>query len=143
MESSEREWDAKKLDILKSKAAQGNLFQETVEAFKVVNKLPYKFSYVFLDEEGVKRTMMIEDWEIGQLYWNCLKRHKGNEAMACADVRAKYLDDFALTKDLHFFLGTTRQFHFIAPNPFIIIGTFHPKPLPVVNPVVSSQYTLF
>jgi hypothetical protein len=39
----------------------------------------------------------------------------------------KYFDDFANTKDLHFFLGTTAQFHKIAPNPFIIIGTFQPK----------------
>lgn len=71
--------------------------------------------------------MMIEDWEIGQLFWNCLKRHEGNEAQACADVRKKYFDDLAKTKDLHLFLGTTREFHLIAPNPFIIVGTFHPK----------------
>ena len=36
-------------------------------------------------------------------------------------------DDFSKTKDLYFYLGTTREFHLIAPNPFIIIGTFHPK----------------
>ena len=72
---------------------------------------------------------MIEDWETGQLYWNCLQRHQGDEQKACEDVRKKYFDDFARTKDLHFFLGTTFQFHNIAPNPFIIIGTFHPKPI--------------
>lgn len=71
--------------------------------------------------------MMIEDWEAGQLYTNCLSRHEGNEAKAVADVRKKYFDDFAKTKDLHFFLGTTQQYHNVAPNPFIIIGTFHPK----------------
>jgi len=74
--------------------------------------------------------MMIEDWETGQLYWNCLARHQGdkeNEENAVADVRKKYFDDFAKTKDLHFFLGTTQQYHNVAPNPFIIIGTFHPK----------------
>ena len=42
-------------------------------------------------------------------------------------VKKKYYDDFAKTKDLYFFLGTTRQFHNVAPNPFIIIGTFHPR----------------
>ena len=48
---------------------------------------------------------MIEDWELGQLYWNCLKRHEGNEAekKACDDVRNKYLNDFAKTKDLHLY----------------------------------------
>ena len=28
----------------------------------------------------------------------------------------------ALKTDLHFFLGTTQQFHFVAPNPWVIIG---------------------
>jgi hypothetical protein len=27
-----------------------------------------------------------------------------------------------LQSDLHFFLGTTQQFHFVAPNPWVIIG---------------------
>jgi hypothetical protein len=71
--------------------------------------------------------MMIEDWEIGQLYWNCLARHAGNEKKALEDVRKKYFDDFAKTKDLHLFLGTTQAHHHLSLNPFIIIGTFHPK----------------
>ena len=41
---------------------------------------------------------MIEDWETGQLYWNCLSRHEGDEAKAkaIADVRKKYFEDFVL-----------------------------------------------
>jgi hypothetical protein len=70
---------------------------------------------------------MIENWEIGALYWKCLEKHEGDEYKACLDVRNKYFDDFAKTKDLYLFLGTTREFHLMAPNPFIIIGTFHPK----------------
>ena len=69
---------------------------------------------------------MVEDWETGQLFWNCLYRY-GSEEKACELVRNKYLNDFAKTKDLYFFLGTTKQFHFIGPNPFVIIGTFTPK----------------
>ena len=38
-------------------------------------------------------------------------------------VRAKYLTQFTKT-DLHFFLGTTQQFHFVAPNPWVIVGVF-------------------
>jgi hypothetical protein len=30
-------------------------------------------------------------------------RHEGNEKKAVEDVRKKYFDDFAKTKDLHFF----------------------------------------
>ena len=119
--------DKKKLDKLKAKAQQLNLFQIDDNPFEVVKKLPYKFSYKFTSLDGIERTMMIEDWEIGQLFWNCLKRHEGDESKACEDVKKKYFDDFAKTKDLYLFLGTTREFHLIAPNPFVIIGTFHPK----------------
>jgi hypothetical protein len=38
-------------------------------------------------------------------------------------VRQKYLDEFA-GKDLHFFLGTLEQWHFRAPNPWLIVGVF-------------------
>ena len=127
IEKVEREWDKKKLDNLKAKAQQLNLFINSENPFEVVNKLPYKFSFKFTSDDGVERTMMIEDWEIGALYWNSLKRHEGDEMKACADVQKKYFDDFAKTKDLYLFLGTTREFHLIAPNPFVIIGTFHPK----------------
>jgi hypothetical protein len=127
IEKVDSEWDKKKLDTLKAKAQQLNLFQNSDNPFEVVQKLPYKFSYKFTSDDGIERTMMIEDWEIGQLYWNCLKRHEGDKTKACEDVKKKYLDDFAKTKDLYLFLGTTREFHLIAPNPFVIIGTFHPK----------------
>lgn len=127
IEPVEREWDAEKMTKLKAKAQQLNLFANAENPFEVVQKLPYKFSYKFSDETGREATLMIEDWEIGMLYWNCLRRHEGNEKQACADVKNKYLDDFAKTKDLYLFLGTTREFHSRAPNPFIIIGTFHPK----------------
>ena len=71
--------------------------------------------------------MMIEDWETGMLYWNSLNRHKGNEQKACEEVKKKYFDDFAKNKDYYFFLGTTKKHHFIAKNPFVIIGDFRPK----------------
>jgi hypothetical protein len=127
IERVDKDWDKSKLEILKSKAKQLNLFQNSDNPFEVVRKLPFKFSYRFISDDNIERTMMIEDWEIGQLYWNCLKRHESNEAKACEDVKKKYFDDFAKTKDLYLFLGTTREFHLIAPNPFVIIGTFHPK----------------
>ncbi|HUX55670.1 MAG TPA: hypothetical protein VMV77_01760 [Bacteroidales bacterium] len=125
-EPVEREWDKAKLDKLKARAQQFSLFAKSENPFEVVQKLPYKFSFVFSDISGKERTLMIEDWETGQLYWNCLKRHDGNEKKACDDVRKKYFDDFSKTKDLYLYLGTTREFHLIAPNPFVIIGTFHP-----------------
>jgi hypothetical protein len=80
--------------------------------------------------------MMIVDWEIGMLYLNSLKRHEGNEELACNDVRKKYFEDFSKTKDYYFILGTTKQHHYVAPNPFVIIGDFRPKP--IVQPELFS-----
>jgi hypothetical protein len=140
VESVERDWDSDKLAILKALSQQQNLFQtpeEIVEEFKVVPKVPYRFSYKFEDDSGKQSTMMIEDWEIGMLYFNCLKRANGDERTAIAKVREKYFNTF-ITKDLHFFLGTTKQFHNIAPNPFIIVGVFYP---PVQPPI--QQMSIF
>jgi hypothetical protein len=130
-----REWDKMKLAKLEAERKQFNLFTQPENPFEVVQKLPYKFSYHFVDNQGKESHMMIEDWEIGQLYWNCLARHEGNESKAVADVRTKYFDDFAKTKDLHLFLGTTQLHHFVSHNPSIIIGTFHPK--------IETQTSLF
>ena len=127
IEKTERDWDKNKLAQLDANAKQMNLFKNSENPFEVVQKLPYKFSYKFISDDGKTRTLMIEDWEIGALYWNSLKRNEGNEIKACGDVKKKYYDDFAQTKDLHLFLGTTRVHHLRAPNPFVIIGTFHPK----------------
>ena len=60
--------------------------------------------------------MQVLDWEVGALYWNCLRSAGGNQELALTKVGQKYLDEFG-KKDLHFFLGTTQQFHFVAPNP--------------------------
>ena len=124
-EEKERNWSSDKLAQFK----QLNLFEsDKNNNYQVVRKLPYKFSYKFEDDEGKIRKLMIEDWETGQLFWNSLRRHE-SEIKACEDVRKKYYDDFAKTKDLHFFLGTTQLHHYTSKNPFIIIGTFHPKPI--------------
>jgi lysozyme family protein len=92
----------------------------------VVDKLPYKFSYRFVDAAGKKSQLQIIDWEIGALYWKCLRKYSGyDEKIAIAKVRAKYLDSFS-GKDLYFFLGTTLRYHAVSPNPYLIIGVFYP-----------------
>jgi len=126
VEEVEREWDKKKIENLKANRDQTDLFENPEDPFEVVDKLPYKFKYVFEDCNGNVSRMMIEDWEIGQLYWNSLRRHEGDEELAIEDVRKKYFDDFAKTKDLYFYLGTSQVYHFTSRNPFMIIGTFQP-----------------
>lgn len=122
-EEEEREWNPSKLAQMRNQANQGELFEESWrETFKVIPKLPFSFSYRFADDEGRESEMQVLDWEIGALFWNCLHREH-NERAALDKVREKYLTQFCKT-DLHFFLGTTLQFHFVAPNPWVIIGLF-------------------
>ncbi|MBI4663930.1 MAG: hypothetical protein HY735_34450 [Verrucomicrobia bacterium] len=124
-EEEEREWDAAKVAEMRNRTNQGELFSEEVwrQTFKVIPKLPYSFSYEFEDAVGKKSKLQILDWKIGALFWNCLRRNANDEKLALEKVRVKYVDQFLKT-DLHFFLGTTQQFHFVAPNPWVIIGVF-------------------
>ncbi len=126
IEDVESDWPRDKIFAIQEKLKQGNLFDEpSLADLQMIRKLPVKFSYKFTDDAGVPSTLMIEDWEIGALYWNCVRMHGPQQAKE--KVREKYMDEFAATKDLHLFLGTTRQWHAMkAPNPFVIIGTFHP-----------------
>lgn len=121
------EWDKKKLDILEKERIQLNMFKEPDNHFKVVRKLPYKFRYVFEDEEGKVSKLMIEDWEIGELYWKTLASNEGDEHKAIAAVKLKYFEKFTKENDLHLFLGTSQVYHYPSKNPFMIIGAFYPK----------------
>lgn len=125
------QWNPKVIDHLFNKKMQLNLFdteeQSDIENFELVRKLPYKFTFRFTDDVGTEANLMIEDWETGMLYWNCLAKYSGNEELACMDVKKKYFDDFAKTKDYHFILGTTKKNHYVSKNPFVIIGDFRPK----------------
>lgn len=91
-------------------------------------KVPYKFKYHFIDDIGKKSKLMIEDWEIGALYWNCLKSAEGDEEVAKRKVKEKYFDTFVNNRDLYLFLGTTLKAHQRRwSNPFVIAGVFYPK----------------
>jgi hypothetical protein len=144
VEATDREWDEKKLKTLENRSKQLSLIQtheEIKKELQIVKKLPYKFSYCFEDINGKKSTLMIEDWEIGALYWNCLRDSNNDEELAIQKVRQKYWDEF-LNKDLHFFLGTTLANHLRAPNPFVIIGLFPPpkeKQQPLFTPFEIPQ----
>jgi len=121
-EETDREWKNEWKDLRK----QGDLFAPDKDPEILIPKLPYKFSYVFTDETGKQRNLMIEDWEIGSLYWNCLKAANGNEMDALEKVKAKYEGEFK-EKDIYLFLGTTKEWHKRSKNPFVIIGVFYPK----------------
>lgn len=126
IEEDEREWKPRWIEQLR----QVDMFTQPpgveYKPRTPIRKLPYKFKYRFVDSEGRESRLMIEDWEIGALYWNCLKNAEGDEEEALVKVKEKYLDTF-VRKDLHLFLGTTQIYHAKnAPNPFVVIGVFYP-----------------
>jgi hypothetical protein len=135
-EQEEREWDLKKLAEMRSLYSQLDLFEDNEwrNTFQVIPKLPFSFSYKFEDSSGRQSELQVLDWEAGALFWKCLRSTEGDERAALAKVRHKYFQDF-LAKDLHFYLGTTQQFHFVAPNPWVIIGV-----LPIPH---ETQESLF
>lgn len=130
IEETDAEWDSDLVKKINNDIKQPELFDTEAEklakeTFKLVKKVPYKFSYKFVDGTGKESCLMIEDWEIGQLYWNCLKSSNNIADLAVDKVKQKYLKEFQ-KKDLYLFLGTTRRFHGWAKNPFVIIGVFYP-----------------
>lgn len=123
-EDSETDWPPEKLEAVLANLKQRDLFDEgAAEEFELVKKLPKKFSYRFEDDTGKPRKLMVEDWELGMLYWNCLRKH--DEETAARKVREKYLK-LARETDIHFFVGTTYEWHLRGTNPYVIIGVFYP-----------------
>jgi hypothetical protein len=131
IENDDREWKEKWL----AQARQGNFFEVNsrggYEPRDLIRKLPYKYSYRFLSQGDIKpRQLEIHDWEIGSLFWHCLQQTEGDEVAANQLVRKKYIDEFLTKKDLYLFLGTTKKYHNVSPDPFIIIGIFYPPNSP-------------
>lgn len=137
-EACERDWDAAKVEAMRQRANQGELFadEQWRMTFQLMPKLPYNFSYCFQDADGRESNLQVLDWEAGQLFYNCLRDARGDEGLALAKVKQKYLDTFLQT-DLHFFLGTMQQFHGFSPNPWVIIGV-----LPIPHPPTEEQLEL-
>jgi len=124
-EEDDREWNAQKLEQMRVLTGQFDLFDDNTwrKTFEVIRKLPYNFSYRFEDAAGRSSKLQVLEWQVGALYWNCLRSCNGDEIKALAKVKQKYFDQFLKT-DLHFFLGTTQQWHQVAPNPWVVIGVF-------------------
>jgi hypothetical protein len=122
IEPAEPQWKPKFLEALK----QARLWEDRKVTKQPPRKVPYKFSYRFeCDDERCngKHKMMIEDWEVGALYWR-LVDGGANPDDAAAEVRKKFLDDLCgPDKDPHFYVGTILAH----PKSWVIIGVFRPK----------------
>jgi hypothetical protein len=127
IESATTEWREEWL----AQNLQGDMYSVaddgTVRRRRLIPKLPYTYSLKLLslgDERP--RTMQVQDWEIGALFWKCVRQTGGDRDSANRMVRDKYLTDLCSKRDLLLFLGTTIANHWPSPNPFLVIGLFYP-----------------
>ena len=90
---------------------------------KPLAKIPFKFSYRFDcdDERCTGHQMMIEDWEVGQLYLREVAK-LGDADKAVESVKKKFFGQLcAKSVDTHFFVGTVMKF-----GSWIVLGVFWP-----------------
>lgn len=91
---------------------------------KPLEKIPFKFYYVFRcdDPRCNGHKMMIEDWEIGQLYRSMRNRYHSPE-IAVEKVRQKFFHQMCAPNiDTHFFVGTV-----LRHGTWVVVGVFWPK----------------
>jgi len=128
-EYDNKTWDKKKLDKLK----QLKIFEEQI---KPVDKIPYKFVYIFEDIKKKVHRLMAEDWELYEFFRKSEAKFRTRKELYDY-VKKRFFDELALKRDLYFILGTTRIHHIKSKNPFIIIGLFYP---PKVNSVQEKLF---
>lgn len=67
--------------------------------------------------------MMIEDWEVGALFWKLIDSGESEEN-AAKKVKNKFFNELCgEDKDTHFLVGTV----FAHPKSWIVLGLFYPK----------------
>ena len=97
----------------------------TVSLREPPRKVPFKFRYQFEcdDPRCNGHQMMIEDWEVGALFWKLVDQGNSHKE-AAAKVKEKFLDELCgADKDTHFFVGTVLAH----PKSWVVLGVFYPK----------------
>jgi hypothetical protein len=119
------EWDVS----FKEALMQARLWETRTISKEPPRKVPFKFHYRFeCDDHRCKgnHRMMIEDWELGALFWK-LADNGDSHKKAAEKVRNKFLNEICgQDKDTHFFVGTILSY----PKTWVIIGVFWPKQSP-------------
>ncbi|WP_291911554.1 hypothetical protein [Chitinophaga sp. CB10] len=128
------EWDSERLAKMQQEKYYPHVFMQEEEPLAAYKKLPYQFTFRFLDDSNKEITLPFEDFALASQYWKLLKKQHGadKEAKAANELRKKYLQDYVRNTDLHFFLGTTQNVHATSKQPFTVIGLFHPATPPAV-----------
>jgi len=114
-EPVESEWTPKQNEMFK----QLDLFGPNRGPLE---KIPYRFVYVFQCEHPRCKghRMMIEDWEVGELFRKMRDQH--DDRTAVQKVIDRFLGTICAENiDTHFFVGTVLEH-----NTWIVLGTFWP-----------------
>ena len=112
------------------KLSQDGLFDAPeVKSRPPLRKLPFDFHYRYecAAPSGVEQqTHKLVDWEVGALYWNCVRDHgpKGWEAK----FRQRLETEFS-QKDLLLMMGTIHRF----PDQWLIVGLVYPPKRPPIR----------
>jgi len=105
---------------------QQRLFEYRQKTLQPPRKVPFKFQYCFECEDTRckgKHRMMIEDWEVGALFWRMVDEGCSQQE-ASNKVRDKFLKELCgPMKDTYFYVGTILDH----PKSWVIIGVFYPK----------------
>lgn len=118
----EPEWK----DSFKKALMQARLWEDRKASRQPPRKVPFKFHYRFeCEDERCSRShrMMIEDWEVGALYWR-LVDDGAAPYEAALTVRDKFLNELCgPDRDTHFFVGTVLAH----PKSWVVIGVWWPR----------------
>ena len=104
---------------------QARLWETRTVSKEPPRKVPFKFHYQFEchDARCKGHRMMIEDWEVGALFWRLVDQGMSRKN-AANKVREKFLFELCgPDKDAHFFMGTILAH----PKTWVVIGVFYPK----------------
>jgi hypothetical protein len=130
------DWKSSFTDALR----QGRFWENRKASREAPRKVPFKFQYRFRcdDARCTDHQMMIEDWEIGALYWRCIDGGATPEE-ACEGVKKKFLGQLCAPElDTHFYVGTVLAH----PKSWVIIGVYYPKKISA-RQVVPTSGNLF
>ncbi|MCX6646109.1 MAG: hypothetical protein NTY09_07115 [bacterium] len=110
----------------KAALQQARLWETRTVSKEPPRKVPFKFHYLFIcDDPQCKgnHKMMIEDWEVGALFWRLVDKGY-SQTDAAKKVRDKFLNELCgPEKDSHFFVGTILTH----PKSWVVLGVFWPK----------------
>lgn len=120
VEPDDQDWKPRQ----KVAMSQQNLV--TPVPFKPLEKVPFKFYYHFrCDDPACKKghKLQLVDWEVYQAYRKWRSR-AGSQEQLHQMLKEKFLTEFTVDRDTHFYVGTAlAQHHY---KQYMVIGVFYP-----------------